>query len=79
MECYVLPFPYILTLISFSPPVCVCVRNCPFAIIVDDGPKKYDRNFLLRFAGDRACQEPPPDLIKISDVFQKGGGHMLLK
>ena len=45
----------------------------------EDKPKKYGRDFLLRFAGDRACQEPPAGLVKVLDVFQMDGGIALLK
>ena len=47
--------------------------------VEDDKPKKYDRNFLLSFAENKACQEPPAGLVKNLDVFQKDGGQMLIK
>ena len=53
-----------------------CVLHC---VVEDDKPKKYDRSFLLSFAENKACQEPPAGLVKNLDVFLKDGGQILIK
>ena len=45
----------------------------------DDKPKKYGRSFLLSFAENKACQEPPAGLVKNLDVFLKDGGQILIR